>query len=58
MAKAWEVYRKCGVVLVHRETVFYTENFDADDVWEAEKDNYTFPIVVKPKGWDKEPKDF
>lgn len=38
--KAWDVYRKCGVVSVWCDRVYFQSHMTGDD--------YDYPVIVKP----------
>lgn len=45
--KAWQVYRKCGVVSVWCDTVYFQCSMTAEDVWASIEDDYDFTVIVK-----------
>lgn len=46
--KAWDVYRKCGVVYVWCDRVYFQPQMEAADVHEIIEGDYDYPVIVKP----------
>lgn len=45
--KAWQVYRRCGVVSVWCDTVYFQPQMEASEVYAAIEDDYDHSILVK-----------
>lgn len=45
--KAWDVYRKCGVVSVWCDRVYYQPQVTAAEVHADIEDDYDYAVIVK-----------
>lgn len=51
--KAWDVYRKCGVVSVWCDRVYFQPQMTAAEVYADIEDDYDYAVIVKPDDIDE-----
>ena len=51
--KAWDVYRKCGVVSVWCDRVYFQPQMEASEVHAAIEDDYDYSVIVKADDIDE-----